>query len=656
MFNSEQNQLYSFTNCLLVTSSNVNFLQSKENQLKICIIGDFIGSILKSQPMTDRDVCQYLWNYNWNIDVVEDTLYHSVGDFLLVIDQPEGPIMLTSPGFSGIYYVHNDGRWYFGSTFNDLATIYPEAFQQLDEYEVFRFIADNINLSPLRTFWKDVKRLAGGCKLTLSANENQPETYLIKHSNKKRNNENVYGFDYFCQTIDLTADLLARFYHDRLFLIPVSGGIDGILWLCAMAKTGASILAICGEMKGDSDEIICEQIVNRLKHIGYKNIEYHSAVTNEIDNKKARTLTQKKIKWLIKSNYLQDTYKLKLVDLEALEIVDPNKTVFINGYGIDELYMGTKDDPRFSSIYKSTLFKQLGTLVNHLSFLDFSIRFDWLLFRIRNVLGIDDKILNLKRVLEKRALSGKVLCDKTLWFGMTKKFYDQQISRQIDDILNLLSSDIPSDISYLEFRSYIKTFMYFHTENIHLIRFANHGRSIGSIYLLPYEFGPVRSFFDHNNLSINDGYNPKRYLYEYVNKILGTNYYQSIQIKDPRNSFINIVNELIKKIVYKIFRLPVLRNIYVLIKAKGGKYPKSTDRHNQTLQICYQDIAHHRKVLLKKTSDELSNYITELDKSLVQAKHDMDSYFLDREYENYVHLLYLLGKSAKVNNEKQTDY
>lgn len=656
MINSEQKQIYRFLkNCYIATSSNVHLWQGEEDQLNILVIGDFVGSILKGQLMTDSDVYEYLRNNCWHIDAVEEVLYYSVGDFIFLLDQPDGPILMTSPGFSGIYYGFDDERWYFGSTFRDLSTIYPEALQQLDEHEVFRFITDNINLSPLRTFWKGVKRLAGGCKLKLSFKRNQPETYLIKHCNKQKNEENIYNFAHLCQLIDLTADLLARYYHDCRFVIPVSGGIDGILWLCAMAKTGVPILAICGEKRGDSEEIICEQTVDRLEHLGYKNIEYYSVATKDIDNKKARSLTQEKMKWVIKSNYLQDTYKLKLVDLKALEMINPEKTVFINGYGIDELYMGTKDDPRFSSIYKATLFKQLGTLFNHLSFLDFSIRYAWLLFRIRNVLGIGDKLSNLKRVLEKRALSGKVLSDKRLWVGRTKKIYDQQISRQIDDILNLLPSDIPSDISYLVFRSYIKTFMYFHTENVHLIRFASHGRSIGSAYLLPYEFGPVRSFFVNNYLSINDGYNPKKYLYEYVNKILGPNYYQSLQIEDQRNSFMDLFKGTINKSVSKIFRLPGLRSIISLIKSKGNEYREPPVNNNQTLRLCYQDVAHHSKDLTQKTSRELSEYMKELDKMLSQGEHDMDAYFLDREYENYVHLLYLLDNSSKVNNDKQTD-
>ncbi|MGQ9628664.1 MAG: hypothetical protein ACUVV0_17390, partial [Anaerolineae bacterium] len=120
-------------------------------------------------------------------------------------------------------------------------------------------------------------------------------------------------------------------------------------------------------------------------------------------------------------------------------------------------------------------------------------------------------------------------------------------------------------------------------------------------------------------------------------------------------SLFDSVKELIKTNVYYIFRSPFMKKILSNIKTKILKCPENISKHNQTLQNCYQDIVTHRKKVLKKTSGELFEYMTELDKSFSQQSSIGNLCFLEREYENYVHLLYLLTESARVNNEKQSD-
>lgn len=450
----------------------------------------------------------------------------------------------------------------------------------------------------------------------------------------------------FIKLVDLSAQLLVDHVGERRFVVPISGGVDGLVWLCALIKAGGRVLAVTGEKRGDTEEAICASVVSSLRRKYAADLDYYAVGVEDADQEAETRLTRHKIRYLIKSNYLQDQYKLKLVDLKLQDQGDIERPLWLNGYGVDELYMGTKDDPNYSSVYKWTWMKGLGTLVNHFLFLDPVLRWDWWVYQFKVRSGFSSARAAISSVLRKRALSGKVLCKKSCWYGESERLYHAQIDRQVGDIIDLIEPCVDECLGFYAFRSAIRTFMYYHVEAIHLIRFANHGRAVDGTYVLPYEFGPCREFFNRVGLGWRDGFFPKRLLYHYVNDCLGSRAFEALQVENFRNTFACRWNQWKRMWSSRLKGWP--RAVWHRIGRR--KPPQVFDRkgRGRTSLMDYYDEISVRALSGEGFSKGSSGYIDKLD-SLFEAKLDReDARILPRELENYVHLLHYLHAVEKM--------
>lgn len=445
----------------------------------------------------------------------------------------------------------------------------------------------------------------------------------------------------FITLVDRSARLLVEHNGKRRFVVPISGGVDGLVWLCALIKAGGRLLAVTGEKRGDTEESICAAAVAALKNKYDADLEYHAVGAEDVEPESEILLTRRKIRFLIKSNYLQDQYKLKLVDLKVQELGALDEALWLNGYGIDELYMGTKDDPNYSSVYKWTWVKSLGTLSNHFLFLDCVLRWDWWVYQVRVRLGFLSPRAAIARVLRRRAFSGKVLCKKSCWYGESEEIYHAQIDRQIEDIIDLLQPHVDECLGFCEFRSAIRTFMYYHTEAIHLIRFAAHGRAMGGTYVLPYEFGPCRDFFNRVGLGWRDALFPKKLLYDYVNDCLGARAFEALQVENVRNTF---------EFQWKRWKQKWSRRIKgcrkaVLCHIARQRPAPVFDRKGpgRASLVNYYDEIAISVTTGKKFSKEAAEYIDKIDTLFKEKLQREDSRILPRELENYVHLQHYLN-------------
>ena len=597
--------------------------------VRYLVVGELVGVFDCEKELGAAQSIQYLNHLGWGHTCVEEVIRSSLGDFFCVYSHEGGPaVILTSPGFSGLCYCFNDSKLFVARTESELLYNFSGTEKIYENLEIIRYILDNINISPLKTFWKDIRRLPGGCKLRIDSIYDGPESIFQPSSC-----DNLLKDPKFNETIDAVCRLLAAHYSQKKIVVPISGGVDGILWLCALAKTGANILAVCGEKRGDSEEKICKSVVGRLVELGYDNITFHLAGISEIDKSRGFELTRSKLKWLIKSNYIQDEYKLKLADLKILNVVDLDSAIFVNGYGIDELYMGTKDDPRYSSVYKRTVLKRIGTLVNHRHFLDMSYKLDYAFFRLRKLINKTSSSNALRTSLFKRAICGKIGANKYKWYEGTKMAYDSQIDSQVMEIVALLSRSGLTISSYKDYRFFIKLFMYYHAEFPHLVRFANHGRSLGVPYLLPYEFGPIRKFFCNNlSLSIRDGMRPKALLYDYVNDVLGEGFYNALQLPDRRNGLVGVF-----KVWFRRLGSTVLKKLSIGPYRSSHKYLEKYYEEVEDFALRFQDNIH----------PQFAPYIRQLSDDIKTGGLSPRGDISTREYENYVHLLFYIKNAER---------
>lgn len=612
----------------VIVNSFENTLSGAYGGVRYLIVGELVGVLDGEIELGCAQTIQYLNNFGWKHICVEEVIRSSLGDFFCVYSHEGGPaVILTSPGFSGLCYCLNDSKLFVARTEAELVNRLAGE-RKYENLEVIRYIVDNINISPLKTFWKDIWRLPGGCKLRTDSVCNGPKSILLPSFCNHDVKDPIFN-----ETVDAVCRLLAAHYSHKKIVVPISGGVDGVLWVCALAKAGANILAVCGEKRGDSEEEICKSIVGRLVELGYDNITFYSAGISGVDRLKGLELTRRKLKWLIKSNYIQDEYKLKLADLKILEVVDLDSAIFLNGYGIDELYMGSKDEPRYSSVYKQTILKRIGTLINHRHFLDVSLMIDYFFFKLRVSLmktAIRDA---LRPALFKRAICGKVGVNKYRWYVGTKAAYDSQVDSQVKGIMDLLRRSMLSVQSYKDYRYFIRSFIYYHVEFTHLVRFANHGRSLGVPYLLPYEFGPIRKFCCNNlSLSIRDGIRPKALLYDYVNDVLGEGFYEELQLPDRHNRWVGVF-----RMWFRRLGRTVLKKISIGPCHSSLKY----------LEEYHEEVADFALRFQENIHPEFAPYIRQLSDDIKTGGLSPRGNISTREYENYVHLLFYMKNAER---------
>lgn len=439
----------------------------------------------------------------------------------LIVECDDRVVVATSSATHGVYWNWRSGKLNLSTKEYELISMYDKDTIAYDDLSISRYLHDDANLSPLSTIYRGISRIPGGCIAFFSKVGQAPSLHSFLADS---NNQHLVNFEkiLFYDAIDTVTKRLVDEASGQPIYLLLSGGIDGSLLLAALARKGAKIIAVYGD-DGAYQHRINETLIKELRE-RYPSIDitYQYAKVDDLDKDTLRVYQLERLKWMVKGNYLKQNYKLALADFLISQ--EKTKVVFaVNGYGIDELYMGGKGDASISSIYLPTIAKLIETVNSIGVFSRFYLDLYWVLWRIRKAIGMDDRnqAKRLAIKLSDAGKSGGKLGDKG---DHSAEIFSRALERDAYDIADLLINSMSGVSSKKDLSRFIKLFSYYFVEQNHLLRFYNHGESMGIPYSLPYASVEVRNALSTYHPGLSEMWRPKKLLHSYLMDQCGIDY------------------------------------------------------------------------------------------------------------------------------------
>lgn len=438
-------------------------------------------------------------------------------------------IVVTSSAGHGMYWAWRGSELLLSTTEKDIVLALGRDSGGYDNLSIARYLHDDVNLSPLATLFENVRQIPGGCVAFFTRPGEPPNlfTFLAEPVSQGRRRFNPEELQHSIQSV--AAKVGEKSNGLPIYLL-LSGGIDGSLWLCALAKQGARLVVVYGD-DGELQNQINQLLIQKLReNFPASKISYHHVTGRDFDPQALRDYQLSRLNWHVKGNYLKRNYKLALADYFISRESKPFSFA-VNGYGTDEIYMGGKASARASSIYRPSFRKTADTIRNIGIFSRFSLTIFWLKWQVGRVLGWPDRVqaFRLGVRLASGGKTGGKLGDRA---DESAGIFQRALRRDVGDVVDMLLSSIPTIDSRDKLSLFDKLFSYYFVEQSHMIRFHNHGQALGMPYLLPFSFQEIRQSPMGYHPGIREMWRPKHFLHVYLRKVCGVDYDTILQEAD----------------------------------------------------------------------------------------------------------------------------
>ena len=428
---------------------------------------------------------------------------------------------------------------------------------KLDELSVARFIHDDANLTPMASLFAGVSRLPGGCVASFRQPGRGPVVQSLLASLENVASEKSRAVR-LASAIDGVAKRLVAEAGEKTIYMPISGGIDGTVLLAALAKHGARITAVYGD-----DGLLQHRINRRLlsdirREFPRAEITYQFVNPDRVNGSAIMDFQKTRLRWNVKGNYLKEGYKLALADFFVADSTS-DFACAVNGYCIDESYMGGKGPAAASSIYPPSLPKTLEYVRATGAISRLGLEWHWATWRIRSAFGEGDETQarRLARRLSRTGKSGGVIAPRR---DLSRTNFERAVARDADEVADLLVASIGRIRDREALTRFIKLFSYYFVEQNHILRFFEHGRAMGVPYFLPYADVDIRNELIDYVPRWCEFVRPKRMLFAYLRNQCNVDYERIIReaqrrLPSPRAGIVAAARAFVGRRVRIAFRL-----------------------------------------------------------------------------------------------------
>jgi hypothetical protein len=481
----------------------------------VWVAGRLYGGIVRDAPIGRAAMVVRLRECR-TLEELRDIAGGGLGSFYVILRTKTHVHVASSAACPGVYY-----RLGPRSQFSDnelmlfSAADHPAA---LSDEETLRFVIDNLNLSPHQGLFAGVQRAPGATFLSFDLRSGTAAIECLV-----RDEAEAYGST-FCRLVDSCAKALVDDFRDR-DTFPVvywSGGIDGLVWLIALAKAGGSVTVIhgCDPRSSFRFTSLCRAVTERLPEGASIRVVVADRSDGSEDDAENVMLGG-----LIKSNYLRADYRLKLADLAlARTFPDADKAVVITGFGVDGLYSYRKGGELLSSTNGGRLSFYHASVMQYAKYLgavlDIRQAFVNAFLPSRDATARSSFRLFCSSTADATFLRSKSAAPEV------KAVFRSHLSKRFQFITRLASGFEGSFFRPSKRPLYksLKLAGYFNNDSVHAARFRDQGRFSNCVFELPYLFTPFLQFFSNRPLALADLLTPKSLLHDYVRNTLGISY------------------------------------------------------------------------------------------------------------------------------------
>ena len=548
-------------------------------------------------------------------------------------------VVATSSSSHGVYWGWNGAELLFSAREDELVSRLHPAPVGYDSVSIARYLHDDANLSPVATLFEGVKRIPGGCLAFFSDVGQLPKLHSFL-ADPTSQVATKFDKNTFYDAIDSVSTRLVVEAEGNAIYLLVSGGLDGTVLLASLARQGAKIVAVYGH-DGVYQNRINETLIQKLRELyPSADITYCYSKSDDLDGDKLRAYQLDRLKWLVKGNYLKKNYKLSLADFYVAK--EGRKVAFaVNGYGIDELYMGGKGSATISSIYLPSVAKMVETIRSIGIFSRMSLDLLWFSWRIQKAFGKDD--VHLARHLAVK-LSGAGKSGGKLGYqgGRSAQVFRDALTRDAVEVADMLLVSMSCISTKRHLSRFIKLFSYYFVEQNHMVRFFNHGKAMGSQYRLPYTCPEIRQSLLEYHPGAQEMWRPKQLLHSYLRDICGIDYEAILKQCGARKlGFMPMIKKAVRGVAWS----PLRRLLRI-------KKKKRTHTYREEILTGPRYFLEVREALPPaETFVEVQDALTKLDDGAYASAigRDMESGRVSRQYSskevyNYAHLLIYLNK------------
>lgn len=486
---------------------------------KVWIAGRLFGGIRHGRKTSRAEMVTWLGNCR-SLDEIREAASCGFGPFYVILLTEDRLHVLSSAASCGVYYTPGPEPRFSD---NELSLFEHHAPPVPGTAETLRYVVDNLNLSPHRGLFEGVRRSPGATVLSYDLRSGAVASLVLMPDEGEPKGP---AFDCL---VDCCAEALADEFrrHDLFPVVYWSGGIDGLVWVIALAKAGAPVTIVHGIDPRSSDLFppLCRAALERLPSTAAVRV----IVADRSDGHEADAEATM-LSGLVKSNYLRPDYRLKFADLAlARNHADAANAVVIMGFGIDGLYSFKKGGESLSSTNGGRVSFYYSSLGQYGKYLGITLRLkDAMVNAWCSNRGAKERLsfgLFCDATADTRYLASKSACPelkKLFMAELLERF--QYITRVVTGFAGCMfgATERPLNAS-------LKLAGYYNNDSVHAVRFRDQGRFTASAYELPYLYTPMVRFFSGRSLTLRDIVMPKSLLHDYVKANLGTSYNDLLQ-------------------------------------------------------------------------------------------------------------------------------
>lgn len=557
----------------------------------------------------------------------------------LIIIYNKQSIVLTSCQGHGLYFKQKNDKVEFSDVKSNLVD--RENRTNLNIDSVVRYLHDDANISPLNGIFEGVHRIPGSCFAKFDNDYNFSIRAIIQgneFTTRNRGNESRHHHN-----IDKVCSKIANLSNGRKIYLPISGGIDGLVLLAALVKAGGRVKAVYG-FDGEYQNNINKEFVRRLRKLNLKgSVEYQLVTEKDVDPHALINYQRERLGYFVKGNYAKKNYKLALADFHFTH-KEKREEFFctINGYGIDELYMGGKGNADMSSIYYPTIFKTLFTFIRLGIASRVGVAALWLYWKICQLFGVKEEEY-LKWLSLRLSAVGKSGGEFDEVEMETIYLFNKSLKRDAESVYHLLCESIDLSKGRHQLSLYIKSFIYYFVEQNHLVRFYNHGLCMGVPYILPYEDIDIRKSLIYYTPSFIDMWRPKNDLHIYLNKKYKINYEEILKkVGERRFNATRNFKKFLRSVLSK-YKVEIHKKSHLLYKKTKNDKKSKLLSHVSKIYAPVINNDEVNRTLLSLLND---NYIESISKS-IQEKKFINKKYSSKQVYNYMHIKNYLKKVNK---------
>jgi hypothetical protein len=215
----------------------------------VSVYGELMGALIDKNIYYPDDTFRIICEKSHDNTLLSDFLRYLVGKCYVIIESTNEILIFTSASSPGLYYTkYIDNKIILSE---DESYIYQHAdLDKLDEIELLNMIISHQGLirMPFTTPFNNIKRVIGGCSLTIDKYlKTTHDLYLLKSKKElnkiKDSDYNSYYKD-FSHLLESTLKLITDYYEQNNIFLAKSGGIDSSILLAALTKIKTKFLPV----------------------------------------------------------------------------------------------------------------------------------------------------------------------------------------------------------------------------------------------------------------------------------------------------------------------------------------------------------------------------------------------------------------------------